>query len=51
MPMPVKVARNLIWIQATLALLSLILLFLALFTDSRSAVQDLLYAPPSTSQH
>ncbi|MEV4567164.1 hypothetical protein AB0K12_25645 [Nonomuraea sp. NPDC049419] len=45
MPMPVKVARNLIWIQATIALLNIVLLFLALFIDSRSAVQDLLYAP------
>lgn len=45
MPMPVKFARNLIRIQATLAPLSIILPLLALFADSPKAVQGLLYAP------
>ncbi len=45
MPLSVRVARNLIWLQATLALLGIVLLILELVLDSNDVLENLLYAP------
>jgi hypothetical protein len=44
-PLSVRVARNLIWFQATLAVLSIVLLILGLVLDPNDFLEDLLYAP------
>ncbi|GLW08756.1 hypothetical protein Misp01_38860 [Microtetraspora sp. NBRC 13810] len=43
MPLSVKVARNLIWFQATLALVSIVLLIPRLEFDPNDFLEDLLY--------
>lgn len=45
MPQSVRVARNLIWLQATLAMFGIILLILGLVLDPNHLLEDLLYAP------
>ncbi|MEU8193175.1 hypothetical protein AB0C10_05270 [Microbispora amethystogenes] len=45
MPLSVRVARNLIWFQATLTLLGLVLLILESVLDPNDVLEDLLYAP------
>ncbi|WP_433444874.1 hypothetical protein [Nonomuraea sp. CA-141351] len=45
MPLSVRVARNLIWLQATLTLLSIVLLILGLVLAPNDVLEDLLYAP------
>ncbi|MBO4269586.1 hypothetical protein GSF24_02790 [Microbispora triticiradicis] len=45
MPLSVRVARNLIWLQATLALLGIVLLIPELVLDSDHVLENLLYAP------
>jgi hypothetical protein len=44
MPLSVRVVRNLIWFQATLALISVVLLILGLVLDPNDFLEDLLYA-------
>ncbi|MEV0590301.1 hypothetical protein [Nonomuraea cavernae] len=45
MPLSVRVARNLIWFQATLTLLGIVLLILGLVLDPSDLQEGLLYAP------
>ncbi|TMR12150.1 hypothetical protein ETD86_33490 [Nonomuraea turkmeniaca] len=45
MPLSVRVARNLIWFQATLTLLGIVLLIVGLVLDPNDVLEELLYAP------
>ncbi|GAA3595754.1 hypothetical protein GCM10022419_093810 [Nonomuraea rosea] len=45
MPLSVRIARNLIWFQATLTLLNIVLLILGLALNPNDFLEDLLYAP------
>ncbi|MEU8394097.1 hypothetical protein AB0C28_02830 [Nonomuraea sp. NPDC048892] len=45
MPLSLKFARNLIWLQATIALISVVMLILALAAGFDENLEHLLYAP------